>query len=78
MTKRDRIVSPAPDGGWNNNRNGAGRASSHHDTQAEAIAAARAMLGNAGGGELSIQGTDGRIRAKDTVPDGNDPRETRG
>jgi len=31
------------------------------------------LLGNQGGGELSIKGRDGRIRSKDTIAPGNDP-----
>ena len=64
---------PAPDGTWANKRNDADRASTRHDTQAEAIEAARRMLQNSGGGELTVQGRDGRIRSKDTIAPGNDP-----
>lgn len=79
MTKpQDRMVSQRPDGTWANTRNDAERASSLHDTQAAAIAAAREMLGNQGGGEMSIQGVNGQIRAKDTVAPGNDPASTKG
>jgi hypothetical protein len=46
--------------------------------QADATSAARTWLRNNGGGELSIHGEDGRVRAKDTVAPGNDPRGTRG
>jgi len=52
---------------------GAAHASSVHRTQAEAIARAREILGNDGGGELTIQGRDGRIRDSDTVAPGRDP-----
>lgn len=68
-----RSVFRRADGTWVNQRNGAERASSLHDTQKEAIASAESMLGNAGGGELTVMGRDGRIRSKDTVPPGNDP-----
>ena len=70
---RDRIVSPRPDGTWANKRNDAEKASSVHQTQGEAINAARENLTNQGGGELSVQGRDGRIRSKDTIAPGNDP-----
>jgi Uncharacterized protein conserved in bacteria (DUF2188) len=70
---RDRMVSPRPDGSWANKRNDAGKASSIHPTQKEAIEAAERMLGKSGGGELSVQGRDGKIRSKDTIPPGNDP-----
>ena len=70
---RDRIVYRRPDGSWANQRNDAGRASSVHGTQREALEAARAMLHNQGGGELTMKGLDGRIRSKDTIPPGHDP-----
>lgn len=74
---QDRMVSPTPDGKWANKRNDSGRASSVHDTQSEAIDAAKEMLKNQGGGELSVQGEDGRIRSKDTIPPGHDPNPPR-
>lgn len=73
-----RHVVPNPDGGWDVKAPGASRASSHHDTQADAINRGRDIVGNAGGGELNIHGRDGQIRAKDTIPKGNDPRSTPG
>jgi len=63
---------------WVAKRDDASRASSRHDTQADAIDAARGYARNAGGGELSIHGRDGQIRAKDTIAPGNDPRSTKG
>ena len=77
MSGKDRTVSKRPDGSWENKRDGAGRASSTHDTQAQAAAAAKQMLQNAGGGELKIKGVDGKIRSKDTIPPGNDPNPPR-
>jgi hypothetical protein len=71
--KTDRIVSKRPDGTWENKRIGADRAGSVHDTQKEAIASAKDMLGKAGGGELITKGVDGKIRSKDTIAPGNDP-----
>ncbi len=71
--KRDRMVSQKADGSWQNKRNSASKASSVHGTQSEAVEAAKQMLTNQGGGELSIQGTNGRIRSKDTIAPGNDP-----
>lgn len=71
---RDRSVSRrSSDGKWANKRNDADKASSLHDTQREAEAAARQMLQNQGGGELTTMGRDGKIRSKDTIPPGNDP-----
>ena len=70
---RDRTISRRPDGTWGNKRNDAGRASSVHRTQGEAIDAGREMIGNQGGGELTVKGRSGRIRSKDTIAPGNDP-----
>jgi hypothetical protein len=69
---RDRTVFQRGDK-WVNKRNDADRASSAHDTQREASNAAKDMLHNQGGGELTIKGTDGKIRSKDTIAPGNDP-----
>lgn len=70
---RDRTISHRPDGTWENKRNDASRASTLHDTQKDAVGAAKDMLKNQGGGELTIRGRNGAIRSKDTVPPGNDP-----
>ena len=70
---RDRLVSQRPDGTWQNKRNDASRPSTVHDTQREAQEAAKRMLKNQGGGELTTLNTQGRIRSKDTIPPGNDP-----
>ena len=75
---QDRTVSRRPDGRWENKRNDASKASSLHDTQKAAQDAARATLKNQGGGELTTKGVDGKIRDKDTVAPGNDPRNVRG
>lgn len=69
---RDRTVFRR-DGEWINKRNDADRASSKHDTQADAIRAAKENLGKQGGGELIVKGRDGQIRSKDTIAPGNDP-----
>ena len=68
-----RTVSQRSDGTWANKKNGAGRASSLHDTQKAANDAARGMLKRSGGGELTTKGRDGKIRSKDTIAPGNDP-----
>lgn len=74
MTKaNNRTVSRREDGQWANKLNDASRASSVHRTQREAEAAARAMLVNQGGGELTTKGVDGKIRSKDTIGGGSDP-----
>lgn len=71
--KRDRTVYRRDDGKWVNKKNSSSRASSTHDTQAGAEDAARDMLKNQGGGELTTKGRDGRIRSKDTIAPGRDP-----
>jgi len=69
----NRHVVPNPDGGWDVKAPGAGRASSHHDTQSDAEGRAREIVGKAGGGEVVIHRPNGQIRDSDTVAPGNDP-----
>ena len=73
MTNKNRTVYRRNDGTWVNKRNDSDRASSLHTTQKDAENAAKDMLKNQGGGELTIQGVNGRFRSKDTIPPGNDP-----
>lgn len=73
----ERHVTPDGDGNWKVEAPGASRASSLHDTQADAIDRAREIVGNAGGGEVVIHGRDGRIRDSDTIAPGNDPNPPR-
>ena len=77
MKDRDRMVYRREDGTWANERNDSDKASSLHGTQGDAAKAAREMLQNPGGGELTIKGLDGRIRSKDTIPPGHDPNPPR-
>ena len=70
---RDRTVYRRDDSQWANKRNDADKASSLHSTQRAAEEAAREMLHNQGGGELTTMGRDHKIRSKDTIPPGNDP-----
>lgn len=74
---RDRIVFRNQDGDWVNKRLDAERASSKHRTQHDADQAAREMLRNQGGGEVTTKGRDGKIQSKDTIPPGNDPNPPR-
>lgn len=74
---QDRTVYKNSDGDWINKRNDAERASSKHATQHEAESAAKAMLKNQGGGELTLKGRDGQFRSKDTVAPGHDPMPPR-
>lgn len=64
---RDRHVVPHPDGGWDVRAPGARRASAHTATQDEAIRRARAIVRNAGGGEVVVHRRDGTVRSSDTV-----------
>lgn len=75
----NRHVVPDPDGGWDVRAPGAERASGHFDTQSEAYARAREIVGNRGGGEDVIHGADGRIRNSNTIdrPDPDPPRDTK-
>ena len=70
---RDRTVSRRPDGTWENKRHDASKVSSVHQTQKDTEQAAREMLRNQGGGELTTKGVDGKIRSKDTIAHGKDP-----
>ena len=71
-TARDRYVVKHPEG-WAVKKGGANRASSVHPTQRAAEHRAKTTVANLGGGEVRIQGRDGRWRDSDTVSPGNDP-----
>ena len=71
-TENDRYVVKHPDG-WAVKKGNAERASGIYKTQAEAEASAKQTVDNLGGGEVRIQGRDGRWRDSDTVAPGNDP-----
>jgi hypothetical protein len=75
----NRHVVPDPDGGWVVKAPDAERASGHFDTQADAYGRARDIVGNLGGGEVVVHGTDGRIRNSNTIgrPDPDPPRDTK-
>lgn len=72
MSKNDRYVVRYGDD-WAVKKGGAERASSIHGTQREAEHAAKETVRSLGGGEVRIQGENGRWRDSDTVPPGNDP-----
>jgi len=72
-TRNQRHIARNPKGGWDVKRPGASRASSHHDTQADAERSAKQILANQGGGEAVIHRPDGTIRDSDTVAPGRDP-----
>jgi hypothetical protein len=70
--QNDRTVYRREDGQWVNKLNSSDRASSVHDTQADANKAAGEMLKSAGGGERTTMGLDGRIVSKDTISPGHE------
>lgn len=72
MPMNDRYVVKHLDG-WAVRGAGKYRASGVFDTQKQAEKRAKEIVGNLGGGEVRIQGRDGRFRDSDTVPPGNDP-----
>jgi len=72
MSKQNRIIYRRADGVWENQRNDSDRVSSLHTTQKAAENAARKILTNQGGEELTIKDENGRIRSKETIGSGND------
>ena len=72
MARNDRFVVKHSDG-WAVRAGGARRAAGVYRTQAAAEGAAKRIVKNLGGGEVRIQGRDGRWRDSDTVSPGNDP-----
>jgi hypothetical protein len=74
MSKKTPHIVPR-DGHWAVQRENAGRASSLHKTQAEAIVAGR-KIAKAEHSELVIHGRDGKFRDKDSY--GNDPYPPKG
>lgn len=74
MSKPGQHVVPSA-GGWRVVRAGAARASSVHDTQAEAVAAATRIARNQRT-ELYVHGRDGRIRERNSY--GNDDYPPKG
>ena len=62
-----RTVFQRADGRWVNKLRGHAGATTTSGTQAAAAADARRMLRNAGGGELTVFGGDGRIVGEETI-----------
>lgn len=70
---RDRTVyRRSSDNKWIDKRNDTDRGFAF-DTQRDAINSAHGKITNAGGGEVTVKGVNGRIRSKDTIGGGNDP-----
>lgn len=72
MSENDRFVVKHPEG-WAVKKAGAERASEVLPTQLKAEKRAKEIVSQLGGGEVRIQGQDGKWRDSDTVPPGNDP-----
>lgn len=72
MSKNDRYVVKHPDG-WAVKAPKSDRASGIYDRQSDAEKSAKTIVSGLGGGEVRIQGRDGRWRDSDTVAPGNDP-----
>jgi transcriptional regulator with XRE-family HTH domain len=77
VSKKNPNVHTAPreSGGWANQREGASRASSTHDTKAQAVAAGRQIAKNAGVEHL-IHNKDGKIAERNSY--GRDPHPPKG
>lgn len=73
-----RHVVRRADGKWAVKEPGGKRSSSASRTQRQAIAKARDVVRNKGGGEVRIHGRDGRIRDSRTISPGNDPYPPKG
>ncbi|WP_223702159.1 DUF2188 domain-containing protein [Sutcliffiella deserti] len=72
---KNQHVTPHPNGGWQVRGSGNSKATSRHDTQKDAIDAARNIAKNQES-ELIIHRSNGRIRDKDSY--GNDPYPPKG
>lgn len=70
-----RHVIPTSQGGWVVMKPGAARASARVESQGEAVARARRILSNSGGGELVIRDANGRIRQMDVVRVDTSPKK---
>lgn len=73
MTMANYYVTRNADATWNARREHAEKASSVSDNQQDAESDAKEFSANSGGGEVRIQGRDGRFRDSDTVAPSNDP-----
>lgn len=74
MNSSRRHVTKRPDGLWQDKAEGASRAASLHQTQAEAESASKAVARNTPGGAevVTHRGDNARIRSSDTI-NRNDP-----
>lgn len=75
MSKKNYFVVSNPQGGWSVKSGGSQRASANTSTQKEAIAIGKRLASN-NNSDLTIQGTDGKFREKNSY--GNDPYPPKG
>ncbi len=66
-------VSGNRSNGYNIKKEGASRASEHFELKEKAESRAKMLSFKSGGGEVRIQGPNGRIMDSDTIKPGNDP-----
>jgi len=69
-------VTPKPEGGWNVKGENASRASSSHDTKADAVDRAKELAKNQDLGQVIIHKKDGTIQTEHTY--GKDPYPPKG
>lgn len=62
-----RYVQPSDGGGWDVVKEGHARATAHAKTQSRAIARARKLVGDEGGGEIRVMNRFGKVMDSDTV-----------
>jgi hypothetical protein len=67
VTDREQHVRPSPGGGWDVVTAGEKRPDSHHETDGLALAWAREILRQSGGGRVVIHDRRGRVRESETV-----------
>jgi uncharacterized protein YdaU (DUF1376 family) len=75
MAKKNVWTGPHPEGGWQNKREGSERASSKHETKAEAAKEGRDTA-RRDKVEHFIQDRGGQIQSRNSY--GNDPRKSKG
>jgi hypothetical protein len=68
MASNDRYVQPRRGGGWDVLKEGHRRATAHADSKEKAIARARELTRQDGGGEVRVMNDSGKIVASKTVP----------
>mgnify|MGYP001286573770 CR=1 FL=1 len=76
MSKNDRYVVKQGKG-WVVKQGGVSTPESAHRKQANAEKSAKATVRDLGGGEVRVQGRDGKWRDSDTVAPGRDPNPPR-